>query len=52
MVPVSSVCGYIFASPGSTYFNVGTIGRDQLEDYASRCGITLEEVAKWLAPNL
>jgi len=52
MVPVSSVCGYIFASPGSSYFNVGTIGRDQLEDYASRCGITAEEAARWLAPNL
>ncbi|MDM8001499.1 MAG: methionine synthase [Bacteroidota bacterium] len=52
MVPVSSVCGYIFASPGSSYFNVGTIGRDQLEDYAARCGITVEEAAKWLAPNL
>ncbi|MCA1741523.1 MAG: B12-binding domain-containing protein, partial [Bacteroidales bacterium] len=52
MVPVSSVCGYIFASPGSSYFNVGTIGRDQLEDYAARCGMTVEEAAKWLAPNL
>jgi len=52
MVPVSSVCGYIFASPGSSYFNVGTIGRDQLEDYAARCGISVEEAAKWLAPNL
>jgi 5-methyltetrahydrofolate--homocysteine methyltransferase len=52
MVPVSSVCGYIFASPGSSYFNVGTIGRDQLEDYAKRCGVTVEEAARWLAPNL
>jgi 5-methyltetrahydrofolate--homocysteine methyltransferase len=52
MVPVSSVCGYIFASPGSSYFNVGTIGKDQLEDYASRCGINVEEAARWLAPNL
>jgi len=52
MVPVSSVCGYIFASPGSSYFNVGTIGRDQLEDYAARCGITVGEAARWLAPNL
>ncbi|MGE5348733.1 MAG: vitamin B12 dependent-methionine synthase activation domain-containing protein, partial [Actinomycetota bacterium] len=52
MVPVSSVCGYIFASPGSSYFNVGTIGRDQLEDYAARCGISVEEAARWLAPNL
>ncbi len=52
MVPVSSVCGYIFASQGSSYFNVGTIGKDQLEDYARRCGMTTEEAAKWLAPNL
>ena len=52
MVPVSSVCGYIFASQGSSYFNVGTIGKDQLEDYALRCGMTTEEAAKWLAPNL
>ncbi|MDX9904361.1 MAG: vitamin B12 dependent-methionine synthase activation domain-containing protein, partial [Bacteroidales bacterium] len=52
MVPVSSVCGYIFSSPESSYFNVGTIGRDQLEDYATRCGMTVEEAARWLAPNL
>jgi len=52
MIPVSSVCGYIFASPGSSYFSVGTIGRDQLEDYATRCGISVEEAARWLAPNL
>jgi 5-methyltetrahydrofolate--homocysteine methyltransferase len=52
MVPVSSVSGYIFASPGSVYFNAGMIGRDQLEDYANRCDISVEEAAKWLAPNL
>jgi 5-methyltetrahydrofolate--homocysteine methyltransferase len=52
MVPVSSVCGYIFASPGSSYFNVGTIGRDQLADYAARCGISTDEAERWLAPNL
>lgn len=52
MVPVSSVCGYIFASPGSTYFNVGTIGHDQLNDYAARCGITVDEATKWLSSNL
>jgi len=52
MIPVSSVCGYIFASPGSSYFSVGTIGRDQLEDYATRCGISVEEAARWIAPNL
>jgi 5-methyltetrahydrofolate--homocysteine methyltransferase len=52
MVPVSSVCGYLFASPGSAYFNVGTIGHDQLVDYAARCGISVDEAARWLAPNL
>ena len=52
MVPVSSVCGYIFASPVSSYFNVGTIGKDQLADYAARCGISIDEAARWLAPNL
>ena len=52
MVPVSSVCGYLFGSPGSSYFNVGTIGHDQLEDYAARCGMSVEAAAKWLAPNL
>ncbi len=52
MMPASSVCGYIFASEESAYFSVGTIGRDQLEDYALRCGITTEEAATWLAPNL
>jgi len=51
-VPVSAVSGYIFASPDSVYFNVGTIGRDQLEDYARRSTVTVEEAAKWLAPNL
>lgn len=52
MVPVSSVCGYLFASSESSYFNVGTIAPDQLNDYARREGITVEEAARWLAPNL
>ena len=52
MSPAASVCGYIFAGQGSSYFNVGTIDTDQLEDYARRQGITVAEAAKWLAPNL
>ena len=52
MVPPSSVCGYILANKDSSYFNVDRIARDQLEDYALRTGITVEEAAKWLAPNL
>jgi 5-methyltetrahydrofolate--homocysteine methyltransferase len=34
------------------YFNVGRIGRDQVESYASRRGVRIEEVEKWLSPNL
>ncbi len=52
MNPPASVCGYIFAARGSSYFNVGRIDRDQVEDYAARLGITIEEASKWLAPNL
>lgn len=52
MVPPASVSGYIFSHPGSTYFNIGKLGNDQLKDYASRKKMTINEAAKWLAPNL
>ncbi len=52
MVPPASVCGYIFAHPASAYFNIGKIGRDQLAGYAARKGMSVDEAAKWLAPNL
>jgi 5-methyltetrahydrofolate--homocysteine methyltransferase len=52
MIPVSAVSGYIFSHPGSSYFNIGKIGADQLEDYAKRKNFTIEEAAKWLSPNL
>ena len=52
MVPPASVSGYFFAHPSSVYFNIGKIGRDQLKDYAERKNMTIEEAAKWLAPNL
>ncbi len=52
MVPAASVCGYIFSHPASSYFNVGKIGDDQLRDYATRKGITIDEATRWLAPNL
>jgi len=52
MVPPASVSGYIFAHPGSTYFNIGKISQDQLKDYALRKNMTIEEAARWLAPNL
>lgn len=52
MTPPATVNGYIFSHPASSYFSIGKISRDQLEDYASRKNMTVGEAAKWLAPNL
>lgn len=52
MNPPSSVSGWYFAHPESKYFHVGQIDRDQVEDYAKRKGMSLEEAEKWLQPNL
>jgi 5-methyltetrahydrofolate--homocysteine methyltransferase len=52
MLPASAVSGIYLAHPAARYFSVGRIGRDQVEDYASRKGISLEEAERWLRPNL
>lgn len=52
MLPASSVSGFYFAHPQSYYLSIHGIGRDQLEDYARRRGISLAEAEKWLAPLL
>ncbi|HMJ46189.1 MAG TPA: methionine synthase, partial [Ferruginibacter sp.] len=52
MYPASSVCGWYFAHPESKYFGVGKIENDQLEDYAARKGMDLEEARRWLRPIL
>ena len=52
MVPPSSVSGWYFSHPESRYFNVGKIGRDQLEDYSKRKDISVNEMEKWLSANL
>ena len=52
MLPASSVSGFYLSHPQSGYFAVGKIGRDQLEDFARRSGMRLEEAERWLAPNL
>ena len=52
MWPGASVCGLYFSHPGSHYFGVGKIERDQVEDYARRKGWTVAEAEKWLAPIL
>ena len=52
MTPAASVSGLILAHPLSRYFAVGGIGRDQVEDYAARKAATVNEVERWLRPNL
>ena len=52
MLPAASVSGLYFAHPQAKYFNVGRIGRDQLESYARRKGIPIEQAERWLSPNL
>jgi 5-methyltetrahydrofolate--homocysteine methyltransferase len=52
MVPAASVSGLYFAHPQARYFTVGRIGRDQVESYASRKGVSIEAAERWLRPNL
>ena len=52
MWPGAAVSGYYFWHPQATYFGLGRIGRDQLEDYAHRKLASAEAMARWLAPNL
>jgi 5-methyltetrahydrofolate--homocysteine methyltransferase len=52
MHPAASVSGFYFSHPQSQYFNVGTIGEDQVDDYVARSGRSKEDVKRSLAPNL
>jgi 5-methyltetrahydrofolate--homocysteine methyltransferase len=52
MTPTAAVAGFYLAHPEAKYFAVGKIGRDQLEDWAARAGLTLAEAERWLAPVL
>jgi len=52
MLPAASVSGLYFSHPSAKYFNVGRIGRDQLESYAGRKGVTIDEAERWLGPYL
>ena len=42
MTPAASVSGLYLAHPEARYFTVGRIGRDQVEDYARRKGMTVD----------
>jgi 5-methyltetrahydrofolate--homocysteine methyltransferase len=52
MYPTAAVSGWYFAHPKSRYFGVTNIGKDQVEDYAKRKGMTLAETERWLSPIL
>jgi len=52
MFPAAAVSGFYFSHPDSKYFGLGKIEKDQVTDYAKRKGMSVEEVERWLAPNL
>ena len=52
MTPAAAVSGIYLAHPDARYFAVGRIGRDQVEDYAERKQAPVDEVERWLRPNL
>ena len=52
MLPTASVSGWYFAHPESRYFGVAKINQGQLEDYASRKGVSVEQAERLLSPNL
>lgn len=52
MYPAASVCGWYFSHPDSTYFGIGHILEDQLQDYIERKGLPENEIRKWLSPIL
>ena len=52
MTPAAAVSGYYFSHPGSQYFVVGRVSKEQTEDYAKRKGVSLAQAERWLASNL
>jgi 5-methyltetrahydrofolate--homocysteine methyltransferase len=52
MSPAASVSGIYLAHPKAQYFTLGRIRRDQVEDYAKRKGMNLDQAERWLRPNL
>ncbi len=52
MYPTAAVSGWYFSHPDSQYFNIGKITTEQLEDYARRKGLSVEEAERWLASHL
>ena len=52
MLPTAAVSGFYFAHPQASYFGVARIGADQVADYAKRRDVSVDQVERWLRPNL
>jgi len=52
MTPTAAVSGFYFAHPQARYFGLGRISKDQIEDYAKRKNMPVEDVERWMGPNL
>ncbi|ASK90042.1 methionine synthase [Sphingorhabdus sp. SMR4y] len=52
MTPTAAVSGFYFAHPEADYFGVARIGEDQVEEYAERRGVSIDQARQWLRPNL
>jgi 5-methyltetrahydrofolate--homocysteine methyltransferase len=52
MWPAAAVSGFYFAHPQSKYFGLGKVDKDQIEDYAKRKGMSVQEIERWLSPVL
>src|SRR5690606_10432832 len=52
MTPGAAVSGIYLGHPQARYFNLGLVGKDQVEDYAARRRMSVTEVERWLGPNL
>ena len=52
MYPTAAVSGLYFSHPQSQYFGIGKITKEQVEDYAKRKKMNVEEIERWLGPNL
>ena len=52
MTPAASVSGFYLAHPAATYFSVGRVGDDQVQDLAQRQGVAVKDLTRLLAPNL
>jgi 5-methyltetrahydrofolate--homocysteine methyltransferase len=52
MYPTAAVSGWYFSHPNSRYFGLGKVNKDQIESYTKRKGMSLQEVERWLSPNL